>query len=184
MMNQQHIQHKTADYALGLLSPSERRRVERHTMACADCRQALRRETEIGQLVGDTLAIAAQPPANLRQFMPTIPQPGFWQRFKFALVWQRPLAPVALVVLLVLGSFGLYSSEQRGPWLNPSPTFLAATATMTDEPTMTLTQTRTEETAEISQTAVPSIPNPRQIVATPAPNPTPIAALPVKAVSN
>jgi len=184
MMNQQHIQHKLTDYALGLLSQNERQRIERHTLGCADCRQALRREVEVGQIMRDTLAVAVQPPVNLRPFMPAIPQPGFWQRLRFALAWQRPLAPIALALLLVLGSFGLYLSDQRGAWLNPAPTFLAATATMTDEPTATLTQTRTEQTSGIVQTAVPIAPSPHHIAATPAPNPTPIAALPMRMTSN
>ncbi|MCP4428619.1 MAG: hypothetical protein GY803_29385 [Chloroflexi bacterium] len=181
MMNQQHINNQLADYALGLLSQSERRRVERHTAVCADCRGALRRETAVASAARGTLAVAAQPPANLRAFMPAIPQRP---KRGLSLIWRRQLAPIALFLILLLGGAGFYLSGQQGVWTNPSPTFLAVTATMTDEPTATLTQTRVEESVEAAQTAVPAAPSQPQINATPAPNPTPIAALPVKMTSN
>ncbi len=77
-MMKQHIDNKFADYALGLLSQREQWRVEQHMMTCADCRRLLRREMELGPLVRGTLVAAAQPPTNLRPFMPAIPQPGIW----------------------------------------------------------------------------------------------------------
>lgn len=190
MMKQQHVLHQIPDYVLDLLPQSERLQIERHTIHCSDCHLALRQESDVSAMVRGTLQAAARPPANLRQFMPSPPQK---RPFPFPyLTWQKQLAAVTVVLFMLLGSLGLYFSEQRGVWNNPSPTFFAATATMTDEPTTTLTQTRQEQAVEIVQTAtsealntdIPAAPSQPQIIATPAPNPTPIAALPVKMTTN
>lgn len=189
MMKQQHVLNQISDYVLDLLPQAERLRVEQHTLSCANCHAALRNEAELGQMVRATLATMTQPPTNLRQLMPAR-QSGFWHKLGFSLTWQRQLAPLAAVALLLLGSLGLYLSGQPVIWNNPSPTFLAATATMTDAPTATITETRGEEvivpvlTKVAANTAVATASNLPQIAATPAPNPTPIAALPVKMTSN
>ncbi|MEJ2749034.1 MAG: zf-HC2 domain-containing protein, partial [Anaerolineae bacterium] len=87
-MKQQHVHRQIPDYVLGLLPQKEQQQVDQHTLVCADCRLALRREQELGQLVHNTLAAATQPPVNLRQFMPAIPRKPrqFWA---FSLGWKR-----------------------------------------------------------------------------------------------
>ena len=181
-MTQQHVHQQIPDYVLGLLPRKEQQHVDQHTLVCPDCCLALRHEQEWGQLVHSTLAAAAQPPANLRQFMPPAPQKsGQVPLWGFSLNWQRQLAPLTLVLFLLLGSLGFYLSEQRGLWQNPTPTALAITATLTDSPTATITETRSEQALNLRTTAVPPIThNPPEITATPAPNPTPVAALNVK----
>ncbi len=189
MMKQQHVLNQIPDYALDLLPQAERIQVEQHTMRCANCRAALRSETELGSMVRATLAAVTHPPTNLRRLMP-IRQPSFWQKLGFSLTWQRQLAPLVVFALLLLGSLGLYLSDQPAIWSNPSPTFLAATATMTDAPTATMTETRAEQvivpvmTKVTENTAVSTAPSSFPIAVTPAPNPTPITAVPAGLASN
>ncbi|MCB9422132.1 MAG: zf-HC2 domain-containing protein [Ardenticatenaceae bacterium] len=176
-MKQQHVHRQIPDYVLGLLPQKEQQQVDQHTQVCTNCRLALRREQELGQLVHSTLTTATQPPANLRRFMPAIPHKShiFWD---FSFGWQRPLLPLTLVLFLLVGSLSFYLREQRGLWLNPTPTALAITATLTDSPTATITKTRVEQTVNLQTTAVPITSHVQpEITATPAPNPTPIAAL-------
>jgi hypothetical protein len=176
-MKQQHVHRQIPDYVLGLLPQKEQQQVDQHTLVCADCRLALRREQELGQLVHSTLAAATQPPVNLRQFMPAIPRKSH-QTWAFPLGWQRPLVPLTLVLFLLVGSLSFYLQGQRRLWLNPTPTSLAITATLTDSPTATITETRAEQTVDLQVTAVPITSHIQPaITATPAPNPTPIAAL-------
>lgn len=178
-MTQQHVQQQIPDYVLGLLSRSEVQRVDQHTLVCADCRLALRRERELGQLIHNTLAAATQPPTNLRQFMPAVPQKAH-RPLGFSLNWQQQLVPLTVVLFLLVGSLSFYLGEQRGLWFDSTPTALAVTATMTNSPTATITETRGEQAASIKTTAVPLNHSQPEITATPAPNPTPIAALNVK----
>ena len=191
MMKQQpHVTKQIPDYVLGLLSAEEHLRVERHTLTCADCRLALRHEGEVGRRVQATLAAAGQPPADLRQFMPAVPaKAAFRPKWRlpataFSLAWPQQLVPLTVILLLLASSLSLYLSEQRGVWTNPSPTSLAVTATMTDIPTATITETRGEQTTKMAKTAVATTPSQPEIVATPAPIPTPIAALPINLTSN
>lgn len=184
MMNRHiHILNQIPDYVLDLLPQGERQQVEQHTLTCADCRLRLRRESELGPLVRATLATAAQPPANLRQFMP-LPKPSFWQTLGISMTWQKQLLPLTVVLLLFVGGFGVFLSEQQGGWTNPTPTSLAVTATMTDSPTAVLTETRAEQTMKLGPTAVSTIASQPKIAATPAPIPTPIAALPANRITN
>jgi anti-sigma factor RsiW len=174
----QHIHSQISDYVLGLLPWNEQQQVDQHTQGCADCRRALRQEQELGRLVHTTLAAAAQPPVNLRQFMPPVPQKSApFQIFGVSLNWQQQLAPLMLVFFLLLGSVGFFLSEQRSLWRTTTPTALAVTATTTNSPTAAITETRLEETQQLVTTAVPHPNNQPTIIATPAPNPTPIAAL-------
>ena len=176
-MRQTHIHQKIPDYVLGLLPRNEQKQVEAHTLICPDCRLALRRETELGLMVKATLTTAAQPPVNLRRFMPAVPtQKGFWSHFSFN--WQQSLMPLTLVLFLLVSSLGFYLTQQRAGLTTPHPTALAVTATLTDSPTATITETRIEQALVAPATAVPTekVSQPA-IVATPAPNPTPIAAL-------
>ncbi|HRQ41154.1 MAG TPA: hypothetical protein PLD25_24820 [Chloroflexota bacterium] len=122
-------------------------------------------EEQIARLVRGTVQAAGQVDnGRLRQLMPAIPTR------RTRPVWQRQLATACAALLVCLGMFGLYQSNQPGA--GGSPTYVAITATFTSEPTATETQTVTS-----TAVAQPSL------TATPAP-PTPVAALPVAVIRN
>ncbi len=76
MMNDEHLSHLLPDYALGLLTAEDRRRVERHAGQCAVCRDALRRERFVGALVRDTVRAAAPAPGRLSALRPAALRPA------------------------------------------------------------------------------------------------------------
>ena len=169
-----HINTKTSDYVLDLLPMSERREIELHVAHCAECEAVLVSERAVGRLLHGTLTRATQPDnGRLRQLMPTVPTPKARQAFSFS--WQRQLASVCVMLILVMGGFGWYESNQNRN-LMPLPTFVAITATYTTEPTITNTATTVKATTEPTITAVSEKQAP-SFNATPLPNPTPIAAL-------
>ncbi|KAA3664880.1 MAG: hypothetical protein DWQ04_03465 [Chloroflexi bacterium] len=169
-----HINTKLGDYVLDLLPRRERREVELHVAHCADCEAALASEKAVGRLLRGTLSSVTQPDnGRLRQLMPTLPTQK--QRPAFNFSWQRQLASVCVMLILLIGGFGWYESNQNRN-LMPLPTFVAITATYTSEPTITNTATTVKATAEPTVTAVSENPAP-DFNATPPPNPTPIAAL-------
>lgn len=100
-MDSEHIHSLIADYALGLLSPEERRRVERHIAQCPDCRAAARRERALEPLVRGTVHRAARPaPGRLAALRPAIALP----RARAVAPLYRRLAPLTVVTcLLALG---------------------------------------------------------------------------------
>lgn len=100
-MDCEHIHSLIADYALGLLSPEERRRVERHIAQCPDCRAAVRRERALEPLVRGTVHRAARPaPGRLAALRPAIALP----HARVVAPLYRRLAPMTMVVcLLALG---------------------------------------------------------------------------------
>jgi len=170
-MNQEHVLNQIPDYTLGLLTRQERLWVEQHTAVCSYCRQALHRESEISQLVRATLASAAQPSSlRLRQLMPAPPRPR--RAWLAGHRWPRQLAVAALLLSLIWGTFSLY--QQFTDSIVP-PDQLAATATMTQAPTMTLANADQDRQEAVEGTAVPTLII--EASATPAPAPTPIAAL-------
>lgn len=175
-----HVTHQLPDYTLNLLPRMERQAVERHTAVCPQCRHALQSEREIGQMVRLTLQTATQPAnGRLRQIMP--PVPARKQRgAAWSGRWQRQLALVGLLVMIVLGGFGL-NGRTHNNWGVPSPTSLAATATSTQNATATIARRETIQakqtgsadnlraTAAASPLAQPTIQ--ARIAATPAPQP-------------
>jgi anti-sigma factor RsiW len=182
MMNHEHTLPLLSDYVLDLLPGGERRQVEQHAAECADCRQALQIERQVGGLVRATLQATTEPGyGRLAQLRPAIPhrhpaQPDFWRQR------QRQLALVGLLLFLLTGALGLrYGNAPQG-WQPPLPTHVAITATTTNEATATLaevlTSTRLVETAVSTTTASPSASPTVQahINDTPAPLPTPVAA--------
>ena len=101
LMDCEHIHSLIADYALGLLSPEERRRVERHIAQCPDCRAAVRRERALEPLVRGTVHRAARPaPGRLAALRPAIALP----HARVVAPLYRRLAPLTVVTcLLALG---------------------------------------------------------------------------------
>lgn len=181
-METKHILNKVPDYVLDLLPSAERQQVERHIVVCADCRQAIRQERAFSQAVRSTLQTATQPPAGrLPRLMPAVPGrravSGRRSRFFFNLTsWQKQLAFLCLFTAVLLGSLGLHLSQPQRLWSAPSPTFLAVTATTTQEPTVTVAEMEGQEQVVPLHTAVPTAPAHPQIITTPAPIPTPVAA--------
>ncbi|MCP5099302.1 MAG: zf-HC2 domain-containing protein [Chloroflexi bacterium] len=173
-----HIQPKLTDYVLDLLPRPERQVVEWHVAHCAKCEQALKNERLIGTMMQRTLKQATQPAnGRLRQLMPPIPQKQ--QRTLLGFAMQRQLASLCVMLLLIVGGFGWYESQQNHTILPLSPTSLAVTATHTTEPT--LTATSTDATTVPMETAVSHNPAP-EYSPTPPPNPTPVAV--ISALSN
>ena len=181
-----HVIHQIPDYVLNLLPRLERQAVEQHTAVCTHCQTALQAEREIGQIVRFTLQTATQPAnGRLAHLMPAIPtQKQRWPQLMMG--WQRQFAVVTLLVVILLGSFGVWNGRSHNIWSVPSPTTLAATATSTQDATATIAQQTSEaqetlaaeemtETAVASPTAPPTVQ--AYITATPAPQPTPIAAI-------
>lgn len=113
----------------------------------------LHTDTNIAQMVRSTLHTATQPDnRRLAQLMPQIPA----QRPSraTALTWQRQLASLCVLALLLLGGVGLWQFEAR-----PGMMGVAATATQTTEPTHTVVLTETAvaptATAVAADTAAP-----------------------------
>lgn len=134
MIDTNHLQ----EYVLNLLPPVEREAVEQEAARDEALRLALRQEREVGRLVRTTLQETTAPAyGRIPQLMPAIPRqrPYPWP----SLTWQRSVAALALVLVLFLGSAGLYQSRQAAS-ANATPTMMAATATFIHEPTVTLAQ--------------------------------------------
>jgi hypothetical protein len=125
----------------------------------------------MSQLLRATLATATQPSSlRLRQLMPAPPHPRpAWSNTG----WPKQLAIAALLLTLIWGAFSLY--QQQFSRSTPPPDQLAATATITQEPTMTLASAGEEGQEAVVGTVVPALII--EAAATPTPVPTPIAAL-------
>lgn len=178
MMNQEHVLPSISDYVLDLLPGTERRRVELHAAECATCRQALNSERQLGDLVRRTVQAATETGyGRLPQLMPAIPS----HRPAKASHWQPPqrqLALAGLLLLLLIGTFGLRYGQTRRAWQPPLPTAVVSTATSTATATLAEmgTSTRVLETAVSATTAPSGQPTfQSQANPTPAPMPTPLA---------
>ncbi len=180
-MDSEHALQLVSDYVLGLLSAEESRRVEQHAQHCPTCREAIRRERQIGALLRQTVQMAARPPAGrLEQLRPA---PRRATRVRRQLT--RQLAPLtALAVLLVV----VLLAQTRGYGL-PTPAFAQtsepATATMTSSATPTATLAAhngaaapdTElDDATATLTRAPRPDGPALALAAPRPPDTPVAA--------
>jgi anti-sigma factor RsiW len=170
MINSTHIQPKLSDYALGLLSPDERRSVEQHTHQCPDCETALQAELRLSQTVRTTLQTATHiSNGRLQRLMPTVPQPS---ARRWRLAGQRQLASVCVLLILFLGSMGMYQAR-NAPVPAGIPTLLAITATNTQAPTSTAVITQTNAAPTLTAVAV----EPVFKVSVPPPAATPIVAV-------
>lgn len=173
MTDAQHVQNQVTDYALGLQSQSERRRVEAHAAVCAMCRQAIIEERQLAMAVRETIQVAASPDLpHLRELMPPPPRQLSWQ-----FVWQRQLAPVALFLILLAGGLGLWRANHRMILVDPSPTSLAATATLSDALEATVVRTQPGAGGIPALTVAATAPTQTLAAATPAPIPTPSSEL-------
>lgn len=182
-----HVTPQIPDYVLNLSPKMERQAVEQHTAVCGQCQKALRAERELGQMVRFTLQTATQPTnGRLAHLMPAIPTQK--QRRSFTMMgWQRQLAVVTMLVMILMGSMGVWNGRSQNIWGVPSPTTLAATATSTKDATATIAQqqtTQAEETVAAERLTVTAVASPPRkataqayITATPAPQPTPVAAI-------
>lgn len=174
------MNNQLQEYVLDLLTVEERTAVEREAARNETLRQALHREREVGRLVRHTLQETTAPAyGRLPQLMPAVPdrQRYFWPRPS----WQRAAAALALVLVLFVGAFSLYQSQQAA--ITPAaPTLTAVTATFTHEPTATLAALETTNHYQTSASGRPlavgyeqgtavAQPGLPEIQATPAPPP-------------
>lgn len=142
-MDSEHALQLIPDYVLGLLGADESRRVEQHAHHCPACREALRRERQVGALLRQTVQMAARPPAGrLEHLRPT---PRRVARARRQLYRQlAPLTALAVVLLVVL------LAQTRG-FGRTTPAFAQtaepATATMTAAATPTVTLAALDDTA-------------------------------------
>jgi anti-sigma factor RsiW len=186
-MTHDDILRQIPEYVLGLLSPRQLSAVEHHAAHCTVCQQSIARERKLGQLVRSTVDVATKPDtAHMRRLMPAIPQ----QRRPDLILhgWQKQLAPVILILLLILGSFMLNRMLPAGSGPSLVATAHAATATSTYTPTATMAQSLPENQrlnhmskvkhSGVLDTTVPiSSPGSVRPAGTPDPLPTPIATI-------
>ncbi|PID87124.1 MAG: hypothetical protein CSA11_10225 [Chloroflexi bacterium] len=191
-MNNNHVIHQLPDYVLNLLPTRERQAVEQHTAVCKHCQKALQAERHMTHMIYATLHTATQPTnGRLAEQLPPIPHKK--QRWSFTMLgWQRQLALVGLLVMLLFGSFNAWHAHNI--WSDPRPTTLAATATSTQDATATMLK-QTSEAQEtlaaegliVTVTAVvapaKSATTPAAIIA-PAPQRTPVAAISASMATN
>jgi anti-sigma factor RsiW len=129
------LRNRLADYALGLLPASEAQRVEAHIAACAACRAAVLQERALAHEVRATVHAATRPsPERLRALMPPVPR----RRTRQLWLW-RPVAALALLAVLFLGS--LQMSHSGSPYGLPTASTTALVATATRVPTAGWTET-------------------------------------------
>ena len=164
-----------ADYALGLLTAEERRRVERHAGQCPACRAALQRERGVEALVRGTLHTAARPaPGRLAALRPAVT----------ARPASRPAAPLLrrlapMTVATVLVALGLWFGRDASPFApavfaGGTPTRMA---TATQTPTATLAAvdpTATEPSLSFIRLPAPAVPDPSAASPAYAPTPAPV----------
>ncbi len=170
-----HILPDVSDYVLDLLPGEKRRSIETHAATCVICRNALQQELQLVQEVKSTLFNAARPkPSQLVSLMPDFPS----RRFSLSkALWQKQFAPIALLFIFILGGWGLWQNAKSSIWVDPSPTTLQVTATMTDIPTSTTTQTKTVGKIFPLNSRATTTPLQPEAGVTPVPNPAPIAML-------
>lgn len=150
MLIQQHPSSLLSDYVLDLLSLSERRQVEQHLAACPRCRAAVQEERALVHDVRATLLRAGDAaPARLRQLMP---EPPRRRTMALQYVFWRPIAAMALVLVLVVGLTQWNQPGAGAPFAQPSATTMAATMTHTPE---AYTPTATGTTISARATVAP-----------------------------
>lgn len=145
-----------ADYALGLLSARQCERVEAHVAKCEPCRAALRQERALAHAVRTTVHTATRPaPERLRALLPPLPQ----RRTRQLLLW-RPVAALALLAVLFLGSLQITQSGPAYALPTASTTSIVATATQIPTAGSTETPQISALQAGAPVTASPVIPPP------------------------
>lgn len=158
------------EYVLDLLPAAEKQQLARQIGHDPMLLKQVQQERQVGQLVKNTLQQVSTVESNrLAQLMPAIParKRPFWQSFA-----PRQLAMAAMLLVLLLGGWQWFNSEQSALWTSP-PTSVAVTATMTHTPAATETQTVPTETAVANQA------EPNTVLTPAPPPPTPVAAVPV-----
>lgn len=129
MLAQEHPSNKLSDYVLGLLSPAERQRIDRHLARCARCRQALKQERSMTREVRQTLHAATRPsPEQLTRLLPPASSVQRRRRFEAML---RPALAFSIVLVLFALSMQIDTPGARSSAPAPTATVVAATATNT-----------------------------------------------------
>ena len=158
-MDSEHALQLIPDYVLGLLSTDESQRIEQHAHHCPACREAIRRERQVGTLLRQTVQIAARPPVGRLEQLRPAPRPVARARRQL----YRQLAPLtALAVLLVVVLLGQTRGlGQSTPVFAQTAEPATATLTAAATPTVTLAaldDRSTNPTATLTRAARPSGP--------------------------
>lgn len=149
-------QDKIVDYVLGLLDSAESQSLEQHATICADCRQAIAAERKLASQMRSTIAALPRPNhAHMMRLMPAAPQKRSFARLAHR--WQHAAAVAAMLVMLIVGSFGInWSSTSPDAIASPVPAHVHITETATQNPTATATQDATPTTfALLTVTPIP-----------------------------
>lgn len=182
MKENNHIIDQISDYVLNLLPEVEQQKVVRHVAICTLCHQALLRERHLTRTVQQTIHAASRPDGDrLESLRPPSPHVTAFPRQ--IPVWQRQMAAIGVVILLLLGGISLSAGQRAGGWLNPSPAFYRpVTATQTNTPTRTATATAISGLPAHS-TAAPEVVEPTY-APRPAITPEPFPAQPGRLPTN
>ncbi len=158
-----------SDYMLDLLPVAERQAVEDHAAVCATCRSALQAERRLAHNVRHTVAalpqpdfgrlMALQPPISYRKTAVPAAWRGVIARSGVLSLYGIQQAAVAFAMAIFLG-VGLLGINGLGSGMveaSPVPA-IAATTTVTQEPTAVATATQLAMyNFEIQATATPEV---------------------------
>ncbi len=101
-MKHEDILSQIPDYISGFLSTREQRIFNRHLAECSACQRTVRHERALQQLMHSTIDLATRPdPMRMERLVPPLPHGA-----TSSLVWpgwQKRLAPVLLILLLLFG---------------------------------------------------------------------------------
>jgi len=168
---------RLSEYALGILSGSERRRVELHVSSCTQCRLALQGELRMLREVRWTMSTVSQPdPRRIRQLMPHVPESS---GRRWAMVFRQQFAPLAALVVILLSGW-LWQANSDHSLSLPSSTPLLETAIATIPLANGPLTHNGENASSALHTIAAATPTHQEILATPAPHPTLPEKLPLK----
>jgi anti-sigma factor RsiW len=180
MIENNHILEQISDYVLNLLPEAEKQRLAHHVAGCGQCYQALLKERHMVRSMQSTIDAATKPDRDrLEHLRPAVPQRT--ARHHAFPIWQRQLAAIGVVILLLMGGVSLSAGQKAGSWFKLSPNdYRPATATLTDTPTMTATATLVSS-LPAQATSAPQYFEPN-LSPRPAVTPGPIPARPLPAL--
>lgn len=146
MERNQHIEHLISEYSLELLSKKESETVSDHLAVCKHCRLALQNERQLVQDIRDSIAAATAPDrVRLQQLMP--PLPAAQDHILDSFGWQRQLAIISFLLILVFGGLAIERGLPTDIWVSRAPAFQPPTILATNTPTQTSVATRTESSS-------------------------------------
>jgi anti-sigma factor RsiW len=146
MERNQHIEHLIPQYTLELLSKKESKAVSDHLEVCTDCRATLKSERQMVVDIRDSITAAvAHDNKRLQELMP--PLPAAKDKILDNFGWQRQLAVVGFLLILVFGSLALQRGLTTKIFVSRAPIIQPTTILATDTPTQTSVATRFESSS-------------------------------------